>query len=98
MSDFRFLYPEWLLVLVPLCGLVFWLSKRSRSQTLIAPHLAKAMGIQQKSARNAITSAIATSGLIAIIALSGPSFNSSERPSFSNDSGRVLIMDMSMSK
>ncbi|KJY72947.1 hypothetical protein TW78_10180, partial [Vibrio coralliilyticus] len=97
MSDFRFLYPEWLLVLLPLCGLVFWLSKRSRNQTLIAPHLAKAMGIQHKSARNAVTSAIAFCGLIATIALSGPSFTSAERPSFSNDSARVLIMDMSMS-
>lgn len=75
----------------------FWLSKRSRNQTLIAPHLAKAMGIQHKSARNAVTSAIAICGLLATIALSGPSFTSSERPSFSNDSARVLIMDMSMS-
>ena len=37
MSDFRFLYPEWLAMMLPLAIMVVWLAKRSRSKTLIAP-------------------------------------------------------------
>ena len=97
MSDFRFLYPEWLAMMLPLAIMVIWLIKRSRSKTLIAPHLAKAMGLSHNSSRNLSISIAAVTGVIAIVALAGPSFTASERPSFSNQSGRVLIMDMSMS-
>ena len=97
MSDFRFLYPEWLIMLLPLVALVIWLLKRSHTKTLIAPHLAKAMGLSHSSSRSAIIITITISGLLAVIALAGPSFTASERPSFTNASGRILIMDMSMS-
>ena len=97
MSDFRFLYPEWLAMMLPLAIMVIWLIKRSRSKTLIAPHLAKAMGLSHNSSRNLSISIAVVTGVIAIVALAGPSFTASERPSFSNQSGRVLIMDMSMS-
>ncbi|EGU54284.1 vWA domain-containing protein, partial [Vibrio tubiashii] len=97
MSSFLFLYPMWLLALVPWIGIVVWLFKRNRSQTLIAPHLAKAIGIQAKHVSRLTLNTIAISGFIAIVALAGPSFSKQERPSFANTTARVVVMDMSMS-
>ncbi|KOO03849.1 vWA domain-containing protein, partial [Vibrio hepatarius] len=97
MSEFTFLYPLWLLGLIPWLMLLVWLSKRQKSQTLIAPHLAKAMGLQVKRSKSALLSIIAATGAITLIALAGPSFSSQERPSFANTSARVVVMDMSMS-
>ena len=45
MSNFTFLYPHWLFAIVPLIGLIVWLKQRTQTQTLIAPHLAKALGL-----------------------------------------------------
>ncbi|MEF1289344.1 VWA domain-containing protein, partial [Vibrio sp. M260118] len=97
MSDFLFLYPQWLLGIIPWLGMVYWLSKRQRSQTLIAPHLAKAMGLKAIQTSRWSIKVIGVCGIVAFIALSGPSFSEQERPSFSSTNARVLVMDMSMS-
>ena len=97
MSEFTFLYPLWLTALIPWALLIIWLNKRQRSQTLIAPHLAKAMGLQGNHSGSHLTTFAGISGVLAILALSGPSFSSQERPSFTNTSTRVIVMDMSMS-
>ncbi|MHC6529385.1 vWA domain-containing protein [Vibrio proteolyticus] len=97
MSDFTFLYPFWLLALAPLAVLLAWLGIRSRSQTLIAPHLAKAMGLSGNQRSKSALLVIALCWLIAVVALAGPSLRTTERPSFKNASARVLVMDMSMS-
>jgi len=97
MSNFTFLYPLWLIAAIPWAVLMLWLIKRNRNQTLIAPHLAKAMGIQGKVSNKGGLKLASLAGLLAIIALSGPSFISQERPSFANTSARVIVMDMSMS-
>ncbi|EGA68722.1 TPR domain protein in aerotolerance operon [Vibrio sinaloensis DSM 21326] len=97
MSDFALLYPQWLLALLPWLAVVWWLTKRQRKQTLIAPHLAKAMGIQSGPVTHRWLKGAAWLGAIAILALSGPSLTSKSRPSFANSSARVVVMDMSMS-
>ncbi|RTZ17635.1 VWA domain-containing protein [Vibrio aquaticus] len=97
MSDFTLLSTLWLLASVPWAGLMLWLTKRDKQRTLIAPHLAKAMGMQSKQPRKKGLGLITIMGLITIVALAGPSFSSQERPSYTNSSARVLVMDMSMS-
>ncbi|EED28243.1 TPR repeat-containing protein [Vibrio sp. 16] len=87
----------WLIALLPWFAIIFWLKSRARTQTLIAPHLAKAMGVQGATLNRRRFALIALSGVVAIVALSGPSFHALERPSFANTSARVVVMDMSMS-
>ncbi|EKO3992111.1 VWA domain-containing protein, partial [Vibrio fluvialis] len=97
MSDFVFLSPLWLLALIPLGGLVLWLSRRAKSQTLIAPHLASALGLASPKSQRGALHLLGLSWLIAITALAGPSFEKQPRPSYSNNSARVVVMDMSLS-
>ncbi|RJX75350.1 VWA domain-containing protein [Vibrio sinensis] len=97
MSEFMFLKPLWLLAIVPLSLMLLWLQRRTHHQTLIAPHLAKIMGMQQKKSSNMRLALIGVCATIAIVALAGPSFEKSERPAFSEASARVVVMDMSLS-
>ena len=97
MSDFILLYPLWLVALVPWAGFIVWLMHRGRAQTLIAPHLASAMGIASAIKQPTRLRIIGICGVIAIVALSGPSVSKQQRPSYINSSARVMVMDMSMS-
>ncbi|MCG6408318.1 VWA domain-containing protein [Vibrio fluvialis] len=97
MSDFVFLSPLWLLALIPLGGLVLWLSRRAKNQTLIAPHLASALGLASPKSQRGALHLLGLSWLIAVTALAGPSFEKQPRPSYSNSSARVVVMDMSLS-
>ncbi|WP_295891434.1 VWA domain-containing protein [uncultured Vibrio sp.] len=97
MSNFTFLYPLWLLALLPAIALIVWLSKQTQHASLVAPHLAKAIGLESKQHKQGLTALIGISLVIAVIALAGPSFYSSERPAYGNNSGRVVVMDMSFS-
>ncbi|MEZ8824420.1 VWA domain-containing protein [Vibrio amylolyticus] len=97
MSSFTFLYPFWLLALVPTIGLIVWLSKNNQHASLVAPHLAKAIGLESMPRRKGFIYFIGASLICAVIALSGPSFYSSERPVYGNSGGRVVVMDMSFS-
>ncbi len=97
MSDFVFLSPLWLLALIPLGGLVLWLSRRAKNQTLIAPHLASALGLASPKSQRGALHLLGLCWLIAVTALAGPSFEKQPRPSYSNSSARVVVMDMSLS-
>ncbi|ROV58401.1 VWA domain-containing protein, partial [Vibrio ponticus] len=97
MSEFVFLFPTWLWTLLPLWALTAWLLNRSSNKGLIATHLNQALGKQNLNKKNGITKAFCLFGTLAIIALAGPSFSQAERPSFTNSSARVLVMDMSLS-
>ncbi|HAS62707.1 MAG TPA: hypothetical protein DCS35_09030, partial [Vibrio sp.] len=97
MSEFVFLYPKWFWALIPITVMTLWLLKRKRHKSLIAPHLAKAMGANTRHTSKHVPHLFAVSCFIAIVALAGPSFSKAERPSYSNSSVRVLVMDMSLS-
>lgn len=97
MSDFVFLNPLWLMAFFPLAAILLWLTLRSKQQTLIAPHLAKALGITNHKRQSTALSLISFCWLLAVVALAGPSFQTEARPSYSNSNARVLVMDMSMS-
>ncbi|MDQ2164932.1 MULTISPECIES: vWA domain-containing protein [Vibrio] len=96
MSEFVFLTPWWLTALFPLALLLGWFTLRAKRHALIAPHLAKAMGLSDKK-HNAAIVIISISWLLAVLALAGPSFESQTRPSYSNSNARILVMDMSLS-
>ncbi len=102
MSSFHslipsFLYPEWFFALFPIFGLALWLLKRSKSAMLIAPHIAKALGLgSDKSSGLGIKVAV-TSCCIAVFALAGPSWQTVNVSGLQNANARVLVMDMSRS-
>ncbi|WP_068716368.1 VWA domain-containing protein [Vibrio tritonius] len=98
MSDFVFLSPYWLLTLLPLGLVLLWLSLSRHQQTLIAPHLAQAMGLGVQRKRSRTLSLLALVWTLAAVALAGPSIQKQARPTYSNGSARVLVMDMSMSQ
>ena len=97
MSNFTFLYPLWLIGLLPVAALYFWLRIRKQNQTLVAPHIAKALGIERGRQSAWLIRLALVSWLIAIIALAGPSFEKTEHPTYNLADARVLVMDMSES-
>ncbi|WGY45838.1 VWA domain-containing protein [Vibrio sp. ABG19] len=97
MSDFIFLSPWWLTALVPLALLLGWLARRARHQSLIAPHLAAALGLSGDNKQRRALTLIAICWLVAVLALAGPSFEKQARPSYSASNARVVVMDMSLS-
>ncbi|MCK6263737.1 VWA domain-containing protein [Vibrio sp. ZSDE26] len=97
MSNFTFLYPLWLIALIPAMALTIWLGKNTHQVSLIAPHLAKAIGIENTPRRKSLIYMITAGMVVTIIALSGPSFYSSDRPVYGNSGGRIVVMDMSLS-
>lgn len=96
MAPFIFLYPYWLWLLAPLFIAALWVGLRHNKRSLIAPHLAQAMGIYTSSSRY-LSWLLAIVWLFATLALAGPSWQSAERPSVQNSASRVLVMDMSRS-
>ncbi|WP_338405547.1 VWA domain-containing protein [Vibrio hannami] len=97
MADFVFLYPLWLLALVPLAGVLYWYSKRQASSGLIASHIAVKLGLKQRKQTKSVTYILASCWLLMTIALAGPSFEKAPLPSYSSDSARMLVLDMSRS-
>lgn len=92
----HFVYPKLLWLLVPSLILCVYLTKRTRQQTLIASHIAKAMGLE-RGKKTTLASLLAVAWSVAIIALAGPSLKPTERPSVQSSDARVVIMDMSLS-
>ncbi|MFA0412262.1 VWA domain-containing protein, partial [Vibrio renipiscarius] len=97
MSNFLFLYPMWLIGILPWVAMSLWLYKRQHTQSLIAPHLVKALGIQAKQASTLKCTCIALFGMVAFVALAGPSWQQVEKPTFTSSNARVLVLDMSLS-
>ncbi|PNQ55278.1 hypothetical protein C1141_14490, partial [Vibrio agarivorans] len=96
MAEFTFLSPYWLLGLI-LIPIVIAINSRYQIQrsSLIAPHLAKALG--QAVKKKHYSAIWAGAWMITCIALSGPSWQENALPSFKLGQNRVLILDMSRS-
>ena len=52
MVDFTFLHPYWLLAILPLALLLPWLKGKAHHSGLIAPHLAKQLGLERGKAKS----------------------------------------------
>ena len=97
MVSFTFLYPYWLIALLPLLVLLPWLARKKPKQGLIAPHLAEKLGLSTKTQTRATLPVLGILWTLAVIALAGPSWQKSPIPAFSLSGARVLVMDMSRS-
>lgn len=100
LADFGFIYPEWLLALIPLVFVIPWLNQTETRTGLIAPHLARLLSKNQEEKAPRATwpvTLLGASWLIAVIALAGPSFKTTEIPASTLSGARVLVMDMSRS-
>ena len=97
----HFIRPEWLFALIPLTllALFLWRSQQRNSawQSYIAPHLANTLISETKQVKKQPKWLLMLCWFIAVIAVSGPAVNKQSLPVYSNEQGRVLVMDMSLS-
>ena len=101
MADFHFIRPFWLLALIALIFTLYLLKKhrinQSGWQKLLPQHLAKVLvDSSQKSQSLSLTLPFII-GLLAIVALAGPTWKKLPQPVYQLARGSVLIMDMSYS-
>ncbi|WP_372870703.1 VWA domain-containing protein [Shewanella sp.] len=98
----HFIRPEWLLALLPLALFFYFLWRQQAASSAwdgyIAPHLVSLL-MTSSSNHNGRKGLFLLGGswLIATVALAGPAINKEPIPVFSAGSGRVLVMDMSVS-
>ncbi|GAL16997.1 TPR domain protein in aerotolerance operon [Vibrio maritimus] len=95
MFDFEFLFPQALWLLLPSLAISLWLKSSQKSSSIIADHLAKALGSDTK--QNSLFWWFTPLCLALIIALAGPSFGKAEKPGAQSANSRVLVVDMSQS-
>lgn len=97
----HFIRPEWLWALVPLALLLVLQSRRQAGQSdwdrYIAPHLAPLLLTQGSKSRQNRLPWLGLAWLVAVLALSGPALYKKPLPVFASSTGRVLVMDMSLS-
>ncbi len=102
IADFHLLRPLWLLALLPLLLMLWYLHRRSRQsrswQQIIDPQLQPYVLTQgSPGRRGGALFAIATAGLLAILALAGPSWQKLEQPVYRQQSALVILLDLSRS-
>ncbi|MUL06599.1 VWA domain-containing protein [Aliivibrio fischeri] len=97
MANFTFLYPMWFLALIPLVVLIVIQRKNQHHGGLIAPHIAKQLGMVQKKNGHGFLYGLSIIWFCVTTALAGPSFGYKETPSFQLSGARILVMDMSRS-
>ena len=89
ITEFHFLRPHLLWLLIPVIGLIYYLThsqrKQSAWQNVISPHLLEFLFVSGK--KNKVRSPAWLTGLLAasiILAISGPSFRQKAVPVFRN--------------
>lgn len=102
MNQFHLLRPEWLLALIPLL-LLLWRMQSGRARagnlaTVCDPQLLPYLLIsaKEKPAIN-LNLLIGIGGLLAIVALAGPSWKKLEQPVYRQQSSLVILLDLSSS-
>lgn len=103
LSDFHFLRPEWFLALLPL-ALLFWLLWRKRLlsrswQAVVDARLLPHLLIGNSAARTSRWPLLllALGALLTVTALAGPVWQKLEQPVFRQQSGLVVLLDLSRS-
>ncbi|GAC08069.1 VWA domain-containing protein [Paraglaciecola chathamensis] len=102
IADFHFLRPFWLLAIIPLIALVVVLKRMSRHsggwQSVLPTHL-----YQHLVAQNGLKSAkppfyiLTTAWILASVTLAGPTWLRLPQPVYQLNSGKVVVLDMSLS-
>ena len=102
MTEFHLLRPWWLLALVPAL-LLFWYGRhKHKTQTgwhhVLPDHLAHLLIDSQPSRQSTrLWHGLLLAWLLAILALSGPTWQKLPQPLFEVNSGKVVVLDMSLS-
>ncbi|GAA0352053.1 hypothetical protein GCM10009092_15570 [Bowmanella denitrificans] len=101
-SQFHFLRPGWLLALLPLVALLISLRYLGRHQSgwqgVLAGHLYRHLVTDSANAgQRPPLRLLALGWLLAVIALAGPSWERLPQPVFQLHTGKVVVMDMSLS-
>jgi Ca-activated chloride channel homolog len=97
VANFTFLHPYWFFALIPLGLILPWLKGKAHHSGLIAPHLAKHLGLERGKVKNTPFVILALGWLLSVLALAGPSWEKNTLPAYSLSGARVLVMDMSTS-
>ena len=103
LADFHFIRPLWFWAVLPLCILIGLLWRQrlvSRSWRTVVdaqllPHLLMSNGAAQRRRWPLLWVALA--GVLAILALAGPTWLTLEQPVFRQQSGLVVLLDLSRS-
>ena len=95
MADFHFIRPFWLLAIIALVLMIFLLKrvriKHSGWQNILPPHLAKVLvASNNKSASSSLLIPFII-GLVAIMAMAGPSWQKLPQPVYQTAQGLSLI-------
>lgn len=102
MTDFHFIRPHWLLALIP-CIILIVLAFRHRlgrgSWAAVCDEALLPFILQQKPAAKSRTLLMSTAiaAVLSILALAGPTWQRLPVPVFRNDSGLVIVLDLSRS-
>lgn len=101
MEDFHFIRPLWLLAIVFLFLALYLLKRYRVSQSgwsnLLPPHLAKVLVTEGQATKPMSLTLPAFIGLLAVIAMAGPTWKKLPQPVYQVAKGSVLVMDMSYS-
>ncbi len=102
MADFHFLNPYWLLLLLPLFGLIGWIYRQKKSnsawQQVIEPQLLQHLLVEPLNpSRNWPLAVAAITGLLAILALANPVWEKQPQTVLQTPRAMVLVLDLSAS-
>ncbi|MFT5278288.1 MAG: Ca-activated chloride channel family protein [Arenicella sp.] len=101
-QSFHFIRPEWLYAIVPLLVLAILLSRLSSKQSgwqgIVSSHLYQHLVVaKDKKSRKPPFYLVALTWLIACVAMAGPTWQKLPQPVYQVSSGKVVVLDMSMS-
>lgn len=103
VNQFHFLYPEWLIGIVPMVLMMWWLHRRGESSPaydqIVDPALVPFVltAAQPSSTQRRWLWGVGVALLLAVIALAGPSWQKVKQSSFQNQQAAVIVMDLSAS-
>ena len=101
MADFHFIRPLWLLAIIALIFALYLLKKYRVNQSgwhqLLPAHLAKILVDGSTKSQSLSLTLPFVIGLLAIVALAGPTWKKLPQPVYQLARGSVMIMDMSYS-
>ncbi len=102
LQDFHFIRPLWLLAIVPLLMMLFGLKyvqkQQSGWQGVIANHLySRLISVQGGTTRKPPLYLLGLGWVLASLALAGPTWERLPQPVYQLHTGKVVILDMSLS-
>ncbi len=104
LSDFHFIRPLWLfalvLVVIIIAGFIIKNKGRNQWNQVIDAHLLQHLLVSQQTIKKSIisnTTLLATSLILMVLALAGPSWEKRPLPVFESEISKVILLDLSLS-